>query len=110
MSGGHFDYRQWQIKDIADAIDEHIYKNGKEDSDGYTYEYSDATIAEFKNAIESLKKAYIYAQRIDWLISGDDSEATFHERLDTDLSPENFNKILSSEIYGYERYDDEDAE
>ena len=33
-----------------------------------------------------LIQAYLYVQRIDWLVSGDDSEDGFHERLKEDLS------------------------
>jgi hypothetical protein len=29
--------------------------------------------------------AKIYAQRVDWFLSGDDGEETFHERLKEDL-------------------------
>ena len=32
-----------------------------------------------------LKKATIYAQRIDWLVSGDDGEESFLSRLKEDL-------------------------
>jgi hypothetical protein len=32
-----------------------------------------------------LNQALIYAQRIDWLVSGDDGEDTFHARLAEDL-------------------------
>lgn len=30
--------------------------------------------------------AEIYAQRIDWLISGDDNENTFHKRLKEEIN------------------------
>ena len=49
------------------------------------YEYSEATITEFKKGLDYLRKAYIYAQRIDWLLSGDDGEESFHERLKEEL-------------------------
>lgn len=49
------------------------------------YGYSKETIKEFKKAVKYLKKAQIYAQRIDWLLSGDDGEETFHKRLKEDL-------------------------
>ena len=49
------------------------------------YEYSKETIKEFKKGLAILKKAYIYAQRIDWLLSGDDGEESFHERLKEEL-------------------------
>lgn len=32
-----------------------------------------------------MKQAEVYAQRIDWLLSGDDGEESFHERLKEDL-------------------------
>ena len=35
-----------------------------------------------------LRKAEVYAQRIDLLLSGDDSEERFHERLKEDLQKE----------------------
>lgn len=79
MSGGHFNYTQYNIEDISNEINELI-------SDGdILNEYSKQTINEFKNAVEILNKAYIYAQRIDWLLSGDDGEESFHERLNEEL-------------------------
>jgi C4-type Zn-finger protein len=48
-------------------------------------EYSEGTIKEFKNTIRILRMAQVYAQRVDWLISGDDGEESFHERLVEDL-------------------------
>lgn len=40
----------------------------------------------FKKGIELLKKAQVYAQRIDYLLSGDDGEDNFHLRLKEDLA------------------------
>ena len=79
MSGGHFDYSQYRIGAIADEIQSVIDENN-------IAEYSAKTIAEFKDAVIFLRRAEIYAQRIDWLLSGDDGEETFHERLKEDLS------------------------
>jgi hypothetical protein len=42
-------------------------------------------IEEFKKGLKILKLASIYAQRIDWLLSGDDSEKSFLERLKKEL-------------------------
>jgi hypothetical protein len=80
MSGGHFYYDQYKILHIADSIESFIY----DDSDGPRY--SPETIAEFKIAVEKLNEAFVYAQRIDWLLSGDDGEDTFHKRLKEDLT------------------------
>ncbi len=52
---------------------------------GYYPDYTPNTLREFRFAIGCLRKAAIYAQRIDWLISGDDGEDSFHERLKEDL-------------------------
>lgn len=89
MSGGHFDYQQYRIGYIADEIEELIRDNDDESVNewgdtvgrGYTAE----TIAEFQQAVELLRKAQIYAHRIDWLVSCDDGEDTFHTRLKEDL-------------------------
>lgn len=81
MSGGKFDYKQYSIDYIVDEIDQIIRTNKEKE----WYQYSDETINEFKKGIELLKKAAVYAQRIDWLVSGDDGEERFHQRLKEDL-------------------------
>ena len=48
-------------------------------------DYSTETIREFKKAVALLRKAAIYVQRIDWLLSDDDGEDNFHERLKEEL-------------------------
>lgn len=85
MSGGYFDYKQYHIQDIKDLIQEMIDNNDIPDGDGYTRQYSKETIWEFQEAVEHLKIAYLYAQRIDYLRSGDDSEESFHTRLKEDV-------------------------
>ena len=77
MSGGYFDYDQYRLDEIATSIRKVIlFAKGK---------YSEETIKEFRKARDLLQKAAIYANRIDWLLSGDDGEDTFHERLQKDL-------------------------
>ena len=87
MSGGHFDYKQYTINDIADTIKDVI--NNKrmynEEWDFMINDYSDETFVEFEKGLELLRQASIYTQRIDWLISGDDGEESFHKRLKEDL-------------------------
>jgi hypothetical protein len=101
MSGGKFDYLQHRFEwEIIEPIQELIAKSGKEktkeelkddyncygdDLDKFHYKYPDDIIAEFKNAIHYLKMAQIYTQRIDWMVSGDDSEDSFRQRLKEDL-------------------------
>lgn len=162
MSGGHFDYQQYYIDDIANSIEKEIeeainpkpplvwregvsvfkkiddwhskgvymgfktydeaVKNLKKDKaykfireyekdgkrisefmegdrqievkeikyqeyeDGEYYpEYTEETIQIFKDAVKILRKAAIYAQRIDWFLSGDDGEDNLKERLEEEL-------------------------
>lgn len=101
MSGGHFDYNQFKIQYIQADIQEIIEKNGKEktedelDMSSEWYEkypddkihakYSPEVIQRMKEAVYYLKKAHIYAQRIDWFLSGDDGEESFHKRLKEEL-------------------------
>ena len=76
MSGGRFNNVQYQLSDVIENIEQEIIES---------LEFSDETITEFKNAIDHIKKAQIYMQRIDWFLSGDDSEEVFHTRLKYDL-------------------------
>jgi hypothetical protein len=89
MSGGYFGYEQYKLGYIADEIEQLVRDNHSQEQNdwGQTkgHEFSDATIAEFKRGVELLNQALIYAQRIDWLVSGDDGEDTFHARLTEDL-------------------------
>lgn len=93
MSGGHFDYKQYDIDAIYQDIKQLILDNdsdevnewGSSKGRGYTAE----TLIEFKRALEALRLAQIYTQRIDWLVSGDDGEESFHRRLISDLQEKN---------------------
>jgi hypothetical protein len=91
MSGGHFDYLQYQIRQIAHEVEQLIIKNGSKREhrddweDEYHTKYSDEVIEKFKEGYLFLRKAEIYAQRIDWLVSGDDGEGSFLKRLENDL-------------------------
>lgn len=90
MSGGHFDGNQYIIGQIVDKIKDIIYKNNIIDCDDWGniigHVYSGDTITELEKAVKLLEVAQIYATRIDWLVSCDDSEETFHKRLTEDLA------------------------
>ena len=75
MSGGRFEYKQYDMNYIADKIEHEVLINGKKKE----------VIEKFKEAVIILRKAAIYTQRVDWLLSGDDEEETFLERLKKDL-------------------------
>jgi hypothetical protein len=93
MSGGHFQYKQWEIGNIADEVEQLILDNDSEELDRYGdrkgCHFTPETITEFKKGLELLRQAHIYAQRIDWLVSGDDGEDSFHNRLKHDLEKHN---------------------
>lgn len=88
MSGGHFEYKQYELGYIADEI-EQLIRNNEKNTGGETFpyirNYSKETLAEFKTGMELMRKAETYIQRIDWLVCDDDGEETFHERLKDDL-------------------------
>ena len=89
MSGGHFDYNQYYIDDIIHGIQLELDRQGKlkpkdeiweNDNAQYIIYHKDIQ-KEFKKAIKILKKAFVYAQRIDYFLSGDDSEESFYKGL-----------------------------
>ena len=80
MSGGHFDYNQYKLHQIADEIDDLIYKNDVENEYGYKYNYNEETLNKFRYVSSQLKELSAMVQRIDWLASGDDGEDDFHKR------------------------------
>ena len=48
-------------------------------------ELSNETIDAMKEAYRQIRIAEIYATRVDWMMSGDDSEESFRERIKEDL-------------------------
>lgn len=102
MSGGHFDYQQYYIGGIADNIENILNRQGKErpKEDLYMhkeyyeeypeeklyYTYPEIIQNKLKEAIKQLRIAEIYAQRVDWLLSGDDGQESFIRRLEEDLN------------------------
>ena len=84
MSGGHFDYQQYRLHDIATMIDELIASNDDESLDEFGNRrgrgYGPEIIERFKLASYTLKRSGTMAQRIDWLVSGDDGEESFLRR------------------------------
>ena len=96
MSGGHFDYYQYKITEIADSIQELIDTNGiaplqtemqkLRDEEPYFRNYPPEIIEEFKKTVRLLREGFIRVKRIDYLVSGDDGEDTFVESLREQLS------------------------
>ena len=84
MSGGYFHYDQWRINDIASLIDVLINTNDSKELNEWGEpigrNFDPAVIERFKEAVEVLCKAFVYAHEIDYLLSGDTGPETFLER------------------------------
>ena len=80
-----------------------IYDHYPNDAD--VLELSDSTVETLKEAYKQIRIAEIYATRVDRMMSGDDGEDTFHERLKDEL--ETFEKELKTKNWT-ELNDDED--
>lgn len=91
MSGGHFDYAQYRINDIALEIDKVIESNNDQTPNEWGgkkgNKYSPEIIEKFKEAAHTLKQAQEMAQRVDWLLSCDDSEDSFLRRWENEVRP-----------------------
>lgn len=106
MSGGSMDYVAWRIKDAAQFIQKELgdlelqKRHGRliEPSQRYKEKYTDiefcqspealtnAVISRLKDALVCVRKAAIYAERIEWLTSDDDGYESFCLRLDNQLA------------------------
>ena len=100
MSGGRFQYQQhniWQIaEEIQNVIDNNSDESLNEWGDRRGRGYSPEVIAKLHEAVQALKVAYVYAQRADWLLSDDDGEESFLERLEEELSGMNKHSSVGS--------------
>lgn len=114
MSGGTFEYSQSRIRDIHEEIQRRLDNIGKEKSeddeeyngkeyyekypeDRFHKDESDEVKKILAEGIEILKKAEIYAQRIDWYLAGDDGEETLISRLKEELANLELDKNKLSE-------------
>jgi len=90
MSGGHFQYQQYRIEDIAVEIDHLIESNDNQSIDEYGTpigkNYPQEIMDKFIVAAHTLRKAAAMAQRVDWLVSGDDGEDSFMRRWEKGVS------------------------
>jgi hypothetical protein len=85
MSGGYFDYDQHKFGRVADDIENIIANNAIKDEWGNSRNYGSETLALMRDGIKVIRRAYVYAHRIDYLVSGDDTENWFIERLKDEL-------------------------
>ena len=117
MSGGHFDFNYYHFDYIAEDIDEYIngHELDEDDVERYIrdhdlddsdkeyirkhkhtvpnrYDYKDEVVEKMKEGLAAIRKAYIYAQRIDYHNSGDDGEKSFLKKKKKDLDKLNETK------------------
>lgn len=102
MSGGRFSYKQWHIDNIANQIEQEVILSGKPipkqkwsyyerqefeetHKQPMNYAYPEPVLRRMEEAVYALRRAAIYAQRIDYLLCGDDGEESFLERLKKEL-------------------------
>lgn len=85
------------------AIHHCVYDHYPYDVD--VLELEDTTLETMKEAYRQLRIAEIYAQLVDWMISGDDSEETFQERLQEELQA--FEKEFQTKDWNAVVMDDE---
>lgn len=78
MSGGFFEYQQYRIEEIAEAIKECIRR--PED-----YSLTKEVVDEMKTAVKYLEYSYVYVSEFDRLVSNDSSTESFFEKLNSDL-------------------------
>jgi hypothetical protein len=87
MSGGTFGYSQYSIKDIYETIEYHLEVQGTEtEYGGENPIFEPEVLKHLQDAIECLKKAYVYAQRVDRFLAGDDGNENFILRLNEELN------------------------
>lgn len=104
MSGGHYEYAYFRIRDLADYIEQDFANDGKYMQEDYSNEgtrfgkrneveadrIGDATVKErplileeIKSLVEDLKSCAARAKELEWYMSGDTGATSYLERLKT---------------------------
>ena len=100
MSGGRFDYKQYDIYRIINSIESILKGEEDKEFDAETIDVDNNNVKEkLEEALIILQAAFIYTQRIDWLLSGDDDEKAFFKRFIQDFTKERIN-LSNNRIYG----------
>jgi hypothetical protein len=83
MSGGHFDYKQYGLQEVADTLIGDIARCKVKTS--WREAYDEQVVERMEDGLKAILEAAVYMNRIDWLLSGDDGEDAFLVRLREDL-------------------------
>ena len=84
MSGGFWNYQNRCLNEMADELRTAIAKarTGVE----YYGHYSEEFVAEMSKLHDEIRTLNAKMHRVDWVLSGDDGEGNFSERLNEDLA------------------------
>ena len=86
MSGGHFDYRDHCLEDIAEELEKVIRDNDSNDRDEYGdllfWGFSPEVIEKLQDTVTAVKIAATLVHRADYLLSGDDGEEAYLEQVE----------------------------
>ena len=90
MSGGYFEYNQYKLEVMAEEIESLIENNNKPHTNIYgeikEARYLDSEIIKkFKEAAYNLRRTREMVQRIDYLLSSDDSEQSFKKEWEKEI-------------------------
>ena len=77
MSGGHFDYKCFEISRFADELQHEIDTNEDKDDTGFAYDFSVETIEKLTTCCIIINLAGDLAKEVEWLYSGDSGEEGF---------------------------------
>lgn len=86
MSGGHFNYSQFSITQIADDIECIIATNTITDEWGVCRNYPPDIIENMKETVELLRALSVRVRHIDYLLSGDYGIDTFRNQWSKDCN------------------------
>lgn len=87
MSGGHFDYNQYRISDIADQIERDLSRIGKTNDYGDVIDIPEDIVDKMFEAITVLRKCEKMVHAIDWYMSGDTGDDSFRKEWGENMSP-----------------------
>ncbi len=105
MSGGAFDYKQHTLQDLIDDMNTLIERLDKEPIDSFECNSLKNFVKnpdDLKNKIREnigyLKRAFLFTNSLDWLISGDDGEEKFYEKLDVEMKKIEYDEIFETSV------------
>lgn len=102
MSGGHYEYKYFQLQQLADDIESDFLNDGLYEDIDYTLSSNDNQIKntikydrlsdanidqkniilkEIKSLIQDLRKCSLRAKELEWYLSGDTGATSYLERL-----------------------------